>query len=77
MGGNWRYQSKEDQRFNFSYTSWVATAGIRHQFAPKIWATFEAGQTFERKINLDADTRNADVTVGDGHIIILSIGLQP
>lgn len=77
MGGNWRYETKDNQRFNFSYTSWVATTGIRYQFAPKLWATLEAGQTFERKLDLDAGSDQANTTVGDGHIIVFSIGLQP
>lgn len=77
VGGNWRYETKNDQRFNFSYTSWVATTGIRYQFAPKLWATLEAGQTFERKLDLDAEAGQADVSVGDSHIVVFSIGLQP
>jgi hypothetical protein len=78
VGGNWRYQSEEDERLNISYSSWVAATGIRYQFKPKLWAAFELGQSFARKLNLDADNSSTEeVDISDAPVVMLSLGFHP
>lgn len=77
MGGNWRYEESNNERFNVSYTSWVATTGLRYQITPSLWGTLEAGQTFERKLDLDDDHLRTKRQVDNGNIIIFSIGIHP
>lgn len=78
IGGNWRYETDENEKLNISYTSWVAALGVRYQFKPKLWATFELGRSLGRKLNLDADERvSEDIDVADTPMIMLSVGFHP
>jgi hypothetical protein len=78
VGGNWRYESTDHEKLNISYTSWVAAAGVRYQFKPKLWATLELGQSLARKLNLDADNNvDAEVDVADTPVLMLSFGFHP
>tara|TARA_B110000211_G_C14021249_1_gene527778 strand:+ start:209 stop:1198 length:990 start_codon:yes stop_codon:yes gene_type:complete len=78
VGGNWRYESQENERLNISYSSWIAATGIRYQIKPKLWATIEVGQSFARTLNLDADNQqNQDVGISDSPVIMMSFGFHP
>jgi hypothetical protein len=78
LGGNWRYESQDNQRVNLSYTSWIATLGVRRNLIDKFWLTLEAGRTFEREIDLNDDTSTSQKNdIADASIIMLSIGLHP
>lgn len=78
IGGNWRYETDGKAKLNISYTSWVTAMGVRYQFKPKLWATFELGRSLGRKLNLDADERmSEDVDVADTPTIMFSVGFHP
>lgn len=78
VGGNWRYETPEHEKLNISYTSWIAAAGIRYQFKPKLWATLELGQSLSRKLNLDVDSSlEAELDVADTPVLMLSFGFHP
>lgn len=78
VGGNWRYETETDDKLNVSYSSWVASTGIRYQFKSKLWATLELGQGFARKLDLDADSNlQAEVDVDNSPAIMFSIGFHP
>ena len=78
VGGSWRYEDKNDDRINLSYTSWVASIGVRRHLANKFWLTLEAGQSFSRKVDFNSDTSiDSDADIDDANIIMLSIGLHP
>jgi hypothetical protein len=78
IGGNWRYESDDKERVNLSYTSWVATLGVRRNLIDKFWLTLEAGRTFARTIDLNNDTSaSQEVDIADANIIMLSLGLHP
>lgn len=77
-GGNWRYELDEKQRVNLSYSSWVATLGIRRNLVDKFWLTLEAGKTFEREIDLNNDnSASQKLNIADANVMILSLGLHP
>lgn len=78
QGGNWRYESAEQRRVNLSYSSWIATVGVRRNLVDKFWLTLEAGRTFARELNLNNDTSaSQEVDIADANIVMLSIGLHP
>jgi len=78
VGGNWRYETPEHEKLNISYTSWIAAAGVRYQFKPKMWATLELGQSLSRKLNLDVDSSiEAELDVADTPVLMLSFGFHP
>ena len=77
VGGNWRYESEQEEKLNISYSSWVAATGVRYQFNRKMWATLEVGQSFARQLNLDADNRaDENLDVANTPVVMLSIGLR-
>lgn len=78
VGGNWRYEAENNDKLNISYTSWIAAAGVRYQFKPKLWATFEVGQSFARQLNLNTDSNiDEDLEVANTPVVMLSFGLHP
>ncbi len=76
-GGNWRYRSVQDNNVSLSYKSWVATVGIRRHIKDKFWASFEVGQSFARKLELDDDSTEDELEISNGNLILFSIGLHP
>jgi hypothetical protein len=77
VGGNWRYESEQEEKLNISYSSWIAATGVRYQFSRNMWATLEVGQSLSRKLNLDADNRNdEDLDVANAPVVMLSFGLR-
>ena len=76
-GGNWRYRSSADNNINLSYKSWIATVGVRRNLKGKFWASFEVGQSFARKLELDDDSTEDELDVAEGNLILFSIGLHP
>lgn len=77
VGGNWRFEAQNDQRVNVSYSSWVASTGVRYQFKPKMWATLELGQGLARKFDIDDEDDSGKVDLEDSTAIMFSIGLHP
>lgn len=77
VGGNWRFKSAEDKEVNVSYSSWVASAGIRYELKPKIWATLEVGNGLSRKFDIDTDDESGKADIGESSIMMFSIGLHP
>ncbi|MFT5594174.1 MAG: hypothetical protein ACI8SR_002563 [Oceanicoccus sp.] len=78
LGGNWRYEAENNQRINLSYSSWVATFGVRRNLVDKFWLTLEAGKSFERKIDLNNDSATSqEVSIANANMILFSIGLHP
>lgn len=78
VGGNWRYEAEGGERLNISYTSWIAATGIRYQLKPKVWATFELGQSLAKKLNFDADNHaEADLGIADSPVLMFSLGFHP
>ena len=77
VGGNWRFETTQEEEVNVSYSSWVASAGLRYQFKPKMWATLELGQGLSRKFDLDTDDGSGEADIDDSSIIMFSIGLHP
>lgn len=76
-GGNWRYRSQQDNNVNLSYKSWVATVGIRRHIKGKFWASFEMGQSFARKLELNDDSSEEELDVSNGNLVLFSVGLHP
>ncbi|MFY0641772.1 MAG: hypothetical protein JXR16_12050 [Bermanella sp.] len=79
MGGNWRYDARNtEQRYNLSYQSWVATLGVRRHLAGDFWLTFQWGQSFERKFDVNNNTIDSEeVSIDDASVYLISIGLHP
>ena len=77
VGGNWRFKDDENDAVNVSYTSWVASTGVRYQFKPRMWATLEIGQGLARKFDIDTDDESGEVDIDDSTAIMFSIGLHP
>lgn len=78
VGGNWRYEADNHEKLNISYSSWIAAAGVRYQFKPKLWATFELGQSFARQLNLNTDSNiDEDLEVANTPVVMLSFGFHP
>lgn len=79
MGGNWRYDaSNVDQRLNLSYSSWVATLGLRRHLTADFWLTMQWGQSLERQFDVNNDTIDSEeVAIADASIYLISIGLHP
>ncbi len=76
-GGNWRYNNQEDNNANLSYKSWVATVGIRKNLTGKFWASFEVGESFARKLEINDGAFEEEVDVGNSGLILFSIGMHP
>ena len=76
-GGNWRYNDQDDNNVNLSYKSWVATIGLRKNLTGKFWASFEVGQSFARKLELNDDASDSEFDVGNSNLILFSVGLHP
>jgi len=76
-GGNWRYNNQEDNNANLSYKSWVATVGIRKNLANKFWASFEVGESFARKLEINDGAFEEELDVGNSGLILFSIGMHP
>lgn len=76
VGGNWRFKTTQEDKVNVSYSSWVASTGIRYQFKPKMWTTLELGQGFGRKFDIDTDDNTGEVDIDDSTAIMFSIGLH-
>lgn len=77
VGGNWRFETNQEAEVNVAYSSWVASAGLRYQFKPKMWATLELGQGLSRKFDIDTDDESGKADIDDSSIIMFSIGLHP
>jgi len=78
VGGNWRYETEDHKKLNISYTTWIAATGIRYQFKPKMWGTFEIGRSLSGQLNLDTDSNiNEDLSVADAPVVMLSFGFHP
>ena len=77
VGGNWRFEAQNEQRVNVSYSSWVASTGMRYQFKPKMWASLEIGQGLARKFDIDDEDTEGEVDIDDSTAIMFSIGLHP
>lgn len=77
VGGNWSYDSTNNGKLNISYSSWIASTGIRYQFKKNIWTAVELGKSINRTINFN-DTAPADeVDIADSTAIMFSIGFHP
>jgi len=76
-GGNWRYNNQDDNNANLSYKSWVATVGIRKNLTGKFWASFEVGESFARKLEINDGAFEEEVDVGNSGLILFSIGMHP
>ena len=76
-GGNWRYNNQEDNNANLSYKSWVATVGIRKNLTGKFWASFEVGESFARKLEINDGAFEEELDVGNSGLILFSIGMHP
>ena len=77
VGGNWRFETSQEEEVNVSYSSWVASAGFRYQFKPKMWATLEVGQGLSRKFDIDTDDGSGEADIDNSSVIMFSIGLHP
>ena len=77
VGGNWRFEAQKDKRVNVSYSSWVASTGVRYQFKPKMWASLEIGQGLARKFDIDDEDDSGEVDIDDSTAIMFSIGFHP
>lgn len=85
VGGNWRYESDsssnssvEKERLNLSYTSWIGALGMRYRVKNNYWASLEVGQSFNRKLNLDAENSgNNDINIADTAVLMFSFGYHP
>lgn len=77
VGGNWRFQSQTDEKVNVSYSSWIASSGVRFQFKPKMWASLELGQSLARKFDINDDDQTGEVDIENSPTIMFSIGLHP
>lgn len=77
VGGNWRFEALNGERVNVSYSSWVASAGMRYQFKPKIWASLEIGQGLARKFEIETEDSTGEVDIDESTAIMFSIGLHP
>lgn len=76
VGGNWRFETVNQEKVNISYSSWIATTGIRYQFMPKFWSTLEIGQSLGRKFILNHED-SAEASIENSSVIMLTIGLHP
>lgn len=76
-GGNWGYESQNNGKLAVSYTSWVASSGIRYQFKKNVWGTLELGRSMQRVMNLDDASQDTEVNLEDSSALIFSIGLHP
>lgn len=77
VGGNWRFEGQNDKRVNVSYSSWVASTGVRYQFKPRMWASLEVGQGLARKFDIDDEDDSGEVDIDDSTAIMFSIGFHP
>ncbi len=77
VGGNWRSETQDNEKLNVSYSSWLASTGIRYQFKPKMWATVEVAQSLSRTLNLDDSDNSQEVDIEDSPAILFSIGFHP
>lgn len=87
VGGNWRYENKganrsvsqeDEERLSMSYTSWIAALGLRYRVKDHYWATLEVGQSFARRLNLDADdSGKEDIDIADTPMLMFSFGYHP
>lgn len=77
-GGNWRYENEQGQHYNLSYSSWVATLGLRYRTFKRLWASIQAGRSFERELALtDDDNSLTETDIGNSHFFLFSFGLHP
>ncbi len=76
-GGNWRYRNREGNNSNLSYKSWIATVGIRKNLTGKFWASFEVGESFARKLEINDGAFEEELDVGNSELILFSIGMHP
>ncbi|MEH6347075.1 MAG: DUF6268 family outer membrane beta-barrel protein [Bermanella sp.] len=76
-GGNWRYRNREGNNSNLSYKSWIATVGIRKNLSGKFWASFEVGETFARKLEINDGTFEEELDVSNSNLVLFSIGMHP
>lgn len=77
-GGNWRYQNDQKQSFSLSYSSWILTAGLRYRTFKRLWISWEAGRSIERRIELTDDAGNrTESAIDNTHFFLLSFGLHP
>ena len=77
VGGNWRFKTSANNDVNVSYTSWIASAGVRYQFKPRFWATIEIGKSLGREFAIDTDDESGTADVDDGTVLMLSVGMHP
>jgi hypothetical protein len=87
IGGNWRYENKGtrtsvveegEERLSMSYTSWVAALGLRYRIKGHYWASLAVGQSFARRLNLDADdSGKEDIDIADTPMLMFSFGYHP
>jgi hypothetical protein len=77
VGGNWSYESSDNGKLNASYSSWVASTGIRYQVKKNIWATIEVGNSMNRLVNFNDDTGDTDADLADSSAIMFSVGFHP
>lgn len=77
-GGNWRYENGQGQHYNLAYSSWVSTLGLRYRTFKRLWASIQAGRSFERKLALtDDDNSHSETNIGNSHFFLISFGLHP
>jgi hypothetical protein len=77
VGGNWRFKTVSNNAVNVSFTSWIASAGVRYQFKPRLWTTIEIGKSILRELDFDTDDGSGKTDVNDGSVIMFSIGIHP
>jgi len=77
VGGNWRFKTSANNDVNVSYSSWIASAGVRYQFKPRFWATIEIGKSLGREFDIDTDDESGTADVDDGTVLMLSVGMHP
>lgn len=77
VGGNWSYESSNNGKLNISYSSWVASTGIRYQFKKNIWSTIEIGKSINRNIDFNDSSSDPEVEIADSTALIFSIGFHP
>lgn len=77
FSGYWRIDSPLQDNVNVTYTSWAASAGIRYEIKPKLWATLELGQSIGREFDVGADDNAGAEDIGDTTAVMFSVGLRP
>lgn len=77
VGGNWSYESSNNGKLNISYSSWIASTGIRYQVKKKIWATVELGKSINRSVNFNDTADEQEADIADSTAIMFSIGFHP